>query len=115
MKSIELTIPSGSQESNSVRLPKDLAEGVRYILSTITIPSGMDGTAIALMSSLDGDTWHTVSDKNGDPIELKASGTTADLRVIPTDDITALEYLKLRSDSSETADRTLKVGLRKPA
>lgn len=95
----EITIPSGTKVSNSFVLRA-------YTLVAVKFPT-MTSTVVNLQDSLDGTTFDSTYNTNGDLLSWTiVSGSQ--VKLLPADTAGFIE-LKLSVDSNEAADRVIKL------
>ena len=93
--------------SNSVSFKTD-----GLLLSGIEFPAAMTGTSITVDHSLDNSTWVDVFETDGTELTYTVSAGNL-IRLDPSGWAFAGEgWLRITSDGTEVADRTLKVYLR---
>ena len=93
--------------SNSVGFKTD-----GYLLSGIEFPAAMTGTAITIDHSLDNSTWVDVFETDGTEVSYTVSAGNL-IRLDPSGWAFAAEgWLRITSNGTEAADRSLKVYLR---
>jgi len=96
---ITFTIASGNQESDAQDM--DAFRG-----GLLIFPATFDGTQVSVLHNDGEGDYLAVGDQFGNPLEISATNRIAYL--LPSD-FANLGDIKLKSDVSETGDRTLKM------
>jgi hypothetical protein len=98
-----VTIASSGTESAAVDL-----RGMT--LCGFYLPAALTGTAVSFKASIDNSTFVTVEDGFGNTVSKTVSASKA--IILNPSDFAGIQYLKLVSNATEAAERTITLALR---
>lgn len=99
-----VTIASGQTVSEAVDLHG-------YSLLGVVTPAALTGSSMTFQGSVDGNTYNAIYDTSGNQLSMTVAASRF-IAIAPTD-LASCRYLKLVSGSSEGADRTITLAIRK--
>jgi hypothetical protein len=107
LDTISLTIANGQSLSDAADLSSVRAVG-------LIGPTAFDGTSVNFETSIDGVTWHPLLNVAGSSVlvAVPASGVERWMLFDQTVEWQNLTWLKLKSTSTQTADRTVNLVVR---
>ncbi len=83
-----------------------------HTLDGVLVPTGMTGTALAVLGSVDGNNFYPLRTVDNNPVQIVLDGTAA-MYVLSPLDTSCLKYIKFKSNATEGADRVLTaIGIR---
>ena len=103
VSSATVTIASSGTTSNAIDL-------VGMNLVGIQFPSAFTGSTVSFEASLDGSNYYAIADTAG--TDLSVTVTADRLVALVAADLSCVRFLKIVSDSSEGAERTITLAIR---
>lgn len=100
LTSFDVVIPNGQDTTGEIR-----TAGIPIL--RIEMPAAFDGTKLLFEGSHDGQNYHAYKNSLGEPVQVRVSANDS-IGIAPIDFL-GINFIKIRSDATETADRTIKI------